>query len=343
MSSKCDRIEAVPAEENLGLHQDLAPSKQIDQPLVSVIICAYNAEIFIAETLQSLLAQTYPRIEILVVDDGSTDGTAAIVQAFAPKVRYFYQPNAGSSSARNIGIHHSSGDLLCFFDADDLMPPDRLARQVSFLQRHPDVRLVICDYQNFMEQGRTERTHFQTCPILQAQLRGKSEIVLKDACTIMAQEHFGITGTLFLDRSLLEHVPGFDVRLRGCEDFHLYYRLARHTRVGIINTVGMLRRIHTDNLSNNWELILSESIHSYIMLRDTERNPRTRRLLNVQVASFWAALARQKANHGSYGAALDHEFRAMITGKGGRQFMKTIYGVIRTLAIALSLHRPSEN
>ena len=83
-------------------------------PLVSIIVSAYNTAAFVASTLQSLLAQTYPRIEIIVVDDGSTDGTAAIVKSFGSKVHYLYQSNAGPNTARNAGIHISNGELLCF-------------------------------------------------------------------------------------------------------------------------------------------------------------------------------------------------------------------------------------
>lgn len=89
-------------------------------PLVSVIIPAYNAEKFIAETIESIIAQTYPNIEIIIVDDGSTDQTSRIVHGYQPRVRYYYQRNSGGSSIpRNTGIAHSLGDYLCFNDADD--------------------------------------------------------------------------------------------------------------------------------------------------------------------------------------------------------------------------------
>lgn len=312
-------------------------------PLVSVIVCAFNAEAFIAETLQTILSQTYQHLELVVVDDGSTDGTAAIVNSFGavdPRVHYFYQPNTGLSAARNSGLRRCSGELICFFDADDLMPSDRLALQVDFLHRHIGVQMVICDYRNFSEQGQEEQTHFQTCPQLQAQLTGRAEFVLEDACAILANENFGIAGTPMLRRSLLDKAPNFDERLRSCEDFHFYFRLARHTKVGIINKVGMLRRIHGNNLTGNWQRMLSNGVLSYSALRDTEGNATTRKLLNTQVAVCWQALARQEANHGMILPSLRHYCTAFATDRGLRQFNQTLHGILRTLAISLSLHKP---
>lgn len=312
-------------------------------PLVSVIVCAFNAEAFIEETLQTILSQTYQHIELVVVDDGSTDGTAAIVHSFRavdPRVHYFYQPNAGLSAARNSGLQRCSGELICFFDADDLMPSDRLALQVDFLQQHTDVQMVICDYRNFSEQGQAEQTHFQTCPQLQTQLKGRIDHVLGDACAILANENFGIAGTPLLRRTILEKVPSFDERLRSCEDFHFYFRLARQTKVGIINKVGMLRRIHGNNLTSNWQRMLSNGVLSYSALRDTEASATVRRLLNTQVAVCWQALARQEANHGMILPSLRHYCTAFATDPGLGQFNQTLHGILRTLAIALSLHKP---
>jgi glycosyltransferase involved in cell wall biosynthesis len=310
---------------------------------ISIIICAYNAEAFIDETLHTILAQTYPRVEIVVIDDGSTDETAAIVRKLGSKVKFFSQPNTGPSAARNAGIRVATGKLLCFFDADDLMPPTRLAQQADFLQRHPDVHLVTTDYQNFSKQGLADHTHFQTCPLLQAHLQGQLEVVLEDACTILAQENFSITGTSLLRRSLVDLVSGFEPRLQRCEDFHFYFRMARHTRVGIINRVGMFRRIHDNNLSRNVLQMLPNGIISSSLLRDTESNPRVRKLLNARIVSFMESFARQQANIGYYGNALYHYSMALLTKPGLRQLYRTLHGAARTFALALRLHRSKDN
>lgn len=103
--------------------------------LVSVVITAYNAEKHIAETLESVLAQTYSPLEVIVVDDGSSDGTANIVKERFSTVRYFYQPNAGQPVARNTGIKKAAGEYIAFVDSDDLWLPQKTEKQINKLEK----------------------------------------------------------------------------------------------------------------------------------------------------------------------------------------------------------------
>ncbi|MBI4573499.1 MAG: glycosyltransferase family 2 protein, partial [candidate division NC10 bacterium] len=107
-------------------------------PLVSVILPVYNGERFLAAAIASILAQDYQPIEVIVVDDGSTDGTAAIARSFQG-VRYLYQPNQGPAFARNAGIAVARGAFIAFLDADDLMVPTRLSVQAGYLLAHPEI------------------------------------------------------------------------------------------------------------------------------------------------------------------------------------------------------------
>lgn len=112
------------------------------EPLVSVIVTAYNAEEFIERALDSVLRQTYPHIEILAVDDGSTDSTAAILERYQPRVRILHQPNSGVCVARNRGAAETRGSLLAFLDADDVWVPEKIATQVAAFGKHPHVGAV---------------------------------------------------------------------------------------------------------------------------------------------------------------------------------------------------------
>jgi glycosyltransferase involved in cell wall biosynthesis len=118
---------------------------------ISVVIPAYKAEAFIAETLRSVLAQTHPVHEILVVDDGSPDRSAEVAERFGPPVRVLRQPNAGVSTARNTALEVASGEAVAFLDADDLWEPRKLEMQCAYLAAHPDVGAVAASFVVFGE------------------------------------------------------------------------------------------------------------------------------------------------------------------------------------------------
>jgi len=121
-------------------------------PLVTVIVPVYNGERFLRQALESIVAQTYTPLELIVVDDGSTDATGAIAQAYAP-LRYVRQPNQGNGSAKNTGLAAAGGEFIAFLDADDLWPPDKLSAQVETLQQNPQAGLTTGRMIFFFEPG----------------------------------------------------------------------------------------------------------------------------------------------------------------------------------------------
>ena len=111
--------------------------------LVSIIMAAHNEERFIGEAIDSVLAQEYPRWELLVVDDGSSDGTRAVVECYSDtRIRYFEQERRGTSAARNRGLKEMSGKYFCFLDADDALTSSSLSARVALFERAPDTRFV---------------------------------------------------------------------------------------------------------------------------------------------------------------------------------------------------------
>ena len=116
---------------------------------VSVIIPVYNGECYLAEAIESVLSQTYRPIEIIVIDDGSTDGSAAVVQQFIPEVRYAFQPNRGVPRAQNHGVDLACGGLLAFLDADDLWVTEKLSWQMAAFETQPDLEAVFGYVQQF--------------------------------------------------------------------------------------------------------------------------------------------------------------------------------------------------
>jgi glycosyltransferase involved in cell wall biosynthesis len=111
-------------------------------PLVTVIIGAYNAERYLAEAIDSVLAQTHPRLELIVVDDGSTDGSGRIAESYGDPVRCIRQENGGMAAARNRAIPEARGDYLAFLDADDRFPPDKLRSQLAVFEAQPELDVV---------------------------------------------------------------------------------------------------------------------------------------------------------------------------------------------------------
>jgi teichuronic acid biosynthesis glycosyltransferase TuaG len=191
--------------------------------LVSTITPSYNAEGYIAEAIGSVLGQTHHDWELIVVDDGSTDGTASVVKEFSdedPRVRYLYRKNGGQAAARNTGIRAARGDLVAFLDADDLWLPERLEAQLAVMEE-TGVDLVYTDGFIFSEDGSesvTERFH-----ILPGAARG-----VEMFRTLFTSNRIG-TLSVLVKRSALDAVGLFDEdrAYQNCEDYDLWLRLAR--------------------------------------------------------------------------------------------------------------------
>lgn len=306
------------------------------QPLVSIIIPAFNAQDMIAETLDSILAQTYMNLEIIVIDDGSTDQTRQVVQRYEPKVSYYYQENSGGCAVpRNTGISYSNGDYLCFMDADDLMMPDRIMQQVDFMERYSDVGLVFCDYRNFDERGCYADSHFKTCPKLWFKLHNQQDLILDNPCSYLVQENYGIAGSFMIRKAVLKFAPSFDPTLKACEDFHFYYRLARHVPVGVINKVGMLRRLHANNMSGNPKKMLAAGIKSRALLKETENSFHIIAQLDRYIANCHSSLARYFADHNQYMDALQQDWQGLYKDLCWKRLQIAARGIGRTLLLAL--------
>jgi glycosyltransferase involved in cell wall biosynthesis len=241
------------------------------ESLVSVVIPVFNAEKYIAETIESILAQTYSNLEIIAIDDGSTDRSPAIINRYK-NVSYFFQENSGTCSVpRNNGLKHSSGEFICFFDADDIMEPRKIEIQVEFLKKHKQIQAVICDYINFSDKFLDNSSHFDKCILLTKILNRRGfyrEMILEshEFRKILPKENFIIANSPLFRTKFLKDFQAFDPELRASEDFDLMYRVAMKTNIGIIATIGFKRRLHESNMSKNtikilkWKIICREKL-----------------------------------------------------------------------------------
>lgn len=208
-------------------------------PTVSVIIPTHNRRDFVREAIASVLAQTYRDFELIVVDDGSDDGTAEVAQE-CTGVRYVYQANQGVSAARNHGVALSKGELLAFLDSDDLWQPHKLERQVAFFATHPDT--LICQTEEiWLRHGarvNPRHKHRKTGGDLFAR---SLELCLISPSAVM------------LRRDLFDRVGGFDESLPVCEDYDLWLRITATVPVPLITTPLVIKRGgHTDQLSRRF-------------------------------------------------------------------------------------------
>lgn len=216
----------------------------IKKPSVSVIIPTYNRKDLVLETINSVLKQTFKDYEIIVVDDGSTDGTQLELSylVHSGKLRYVYQENNGLASARNRGIDESVGRYLAFLDSDDIWLPSKLEKQVAMLEKDPHCAMVYTDSRNFNEYG----------------LSPVSRLVSSDKNTMagmiweyLVMGNFINPSTVLIRKTVIGQVGYFDTALKMGEDWDFWMRIAHKNRIGFIDEALVHYRIHSNNMTKN--------------------------------------------------------------------------------------------
>ncbi|MBD2109852.1 glycosyltransferase family A protein [Nodosilinea sp. FACHB-13] len=265
-----------------------------ETPLISVIIPAYNAEQFIARTLESVLAQTYRNIEVLVVDDGSQDDTAAIVHRYKQqddRVKLLHQSNAGVAAARNLAIQSARGEFIAPIDADDIWNSEAIAKLVvRFQQSRSDVGVV---YTWSLDIDGQERP---TGGFHAAAIAGN---VYK---TMICHNFLGNASSTLIRKSCLDQVGGYDSQLRaqqaqGCEDWDLYLRLAARYPFAVVPEFLVGYRKQTSSMSGDYgQMARSQQL----MLETAQQNhPETPGFLyRLSRSSFYLYLAHQCHSQG---------------------------------------------
>lgn len=210
-------------------------------PRVSVIIPVFNGDRFLAEAINSILMQTYQDYEVIVVDDGSTDGTRRVAESLGNKIRYFYQDNQGSAVARNLGIRETQGELIAFLDADDFwLLSEKLVEQVNCFDRQPSLGSVHTGWRLVDEKGERimDVEPWHRVPTLSLE----SWLTYKPVTT----------SGMLIRRHWLEKVGGFDGQLRQSHDVDLVLRLALEGCPAVWwREVAVAYRKHRGNTTRN--------------------------------------------------------------------------------------------
>lgn len=209
-------------------------------PRFSVIIPAFNAAATLPRAIESVRAQSWPAHEIIVVDDGSTDSTAALARRHGDAVRLIQQSNSGVSAARNAGAAAATGDWLAFLDADDWYAPDRIKLHAEWIAVDPALDFLTGDYEYRDEAGKllgASMAQHESGRMLLARAAGATRAVMESPAEIAAfvADHFGDTHTLSVPRARFIELGGYPTGFKVCEDVHFLTRLvAQSRRIGVI-------------------------------------------------------------------------------------------------------------
>jgi glycosyltransferase involved in cell wall biosynthesis len=187
-------------------------------PLVSCVIPCYNRPVFVRDAIDSALAQTYTRVEVVVVDDGSTDNTPEVLAEYGNRIRVIRQSNAGTAAARNTGIANSQGEFLAWLDSDDAWLPQKIEAQVQAFARHPDAGVIYTPCAFFNDRGEPPPPA-EPLPIPDC-------IARDDVMEMLIVESEVMPSSCMVPRTVLDNVGHFDPSFKW-EDWELHFRLAR--------------------------------------------------------------------------------------------------------------------
>jgi len=224
---------------NLSRDQSLHPES------VSVIIPCYRQAHFLGEAIESVLAQTHPHYEVIVVDDGSPDHTAEVASRY-PDIRYIRQENRGLPGARNTGLRHSRGTYVVFLDADDRLLPEHFETCVSLFRRQPELGLVCGDFRWFGAEGTWHRHTCSDQPDHYAALLRFGFIVPPHSAMVK--------------REAIRAIGGFREELKSSEDRDCWLRMARLYPIRCHHQLIAEYRRHADQMSQKWDVMLSTGV-----------------------------------------------------------------------------------
>jgi len=281
-------------------------------PLVSVIIPTYNAAHFLLRTLDSVLSQDYPKVEIIVIDDGSTDETDRVVAYYIPRgVSYIRQENSGGpSKPRNVGIRKAAGKYVFLLDSDDLMLPSKIRRSVAFLEKSPDIGLLFTDFVVIDEAGsRSDRSFLATYPGFQALPRRSVDddiyVIQRDAAHagLIAENFIGTSGVA-VPRHVFEEIGWFDEQLRSSEDRDLWFRIASKYDIGYLQMIGHCYRVRAGGITQR-DALLNAPDRIEVFRRQLKRELPfgLRRQVNKWIASNYMSMGWSHYRRGEMRAA----------------------------------------
>jgi len=225
---------------------------------ISVIVPTFNRADLIAQSLESILNQSYRPAEVIVVDDGSTDQTQAVVQPFANSVKYLRIENSGPTRARNVGVEASGSEWIAFCDSDDLWHPEKLAAQVHLCEKMPDLQYCFTNFKTVTDGAWSVQTKFDTSPLgywdMPRRDLGSGSFAVTVSMFERLLRHQPIfPSTVLMKRELFDRIGGWDEALGRLlsEDLEFTLKCIVHPPVGVVSQPLVGIRKHSGNISGN--------------------------------------------------------------------------------------------
>lgn len=286
-------------------------------PKISVVIPCYNATLYIAATIQSALAQDWPDLELVVVDDGSSDGSAELVQRMFPAVTLIRQSNQGVAAARNNGITHAQGEWIAFLDADDIWLPGKLKAQWAMLQASPGTRMTYTAWQVWPS----------TAPV-----PSQADLATLDVESDNTTRWSGATGwvypqllldcvvwtsTVLVHKSVLCEAGVFDTTLRIGEDYDLWLRASRITQILRVPRPFALYRMHPASITKsvperNFRALVVDRAISRWGYSSPDGRVAAKSVVNNALAKSWSDYAGAHLDAGHFKEARQAGLNALL-------------------------------
>jgi glycosyltransferase involved in cell wall biosynthesis len=274
---------------------------EMDSPLVSVVIPNYNYALYLAEAIESVLSQTYVHIELIVVDDGSTDASAQVARNFGDRLMLIEQKNAGVSAARNRGMAAANGEFIAFLDSDDKWRPTKIERQLKEFQSDGEVGLVHCGYVELNRDGSLGPVH----------LDGQAGDVALELVKYQRPVILGGGSGVIIRRSLLKVVGGFDPSVSPAEDWEFYFRCARTSKVGFVPEVLLEYREHQNNAHLNIPRMEGAILRAFDKAFSNS-DPQLQAIRHRCYGKIHSVLAGSYFRKGSYWQFARHSFKSAV-------------------------------
>lgn len=240
--------------------------------IVSVILPTYNRANYIKDAIESVLDQTYRNIELLIIDDGSTDNTQAVIESYLKdnRIRYIKQKNSGAAVARNKGLELSKGKYVAFIDSDDMWEKNKLEIQLAVMDALPDVAIVCSDFSSIDAKGYVEKSHIKTyfsvfndynlsyeevfCNMLTQGIKGLQDtekVYWGNVYNTMIFGNLILTSTTLFRKEAFDKVGFFDITYETLEDYDLFLRLAQKCPIAFVDKPLIRYRYNENQLSGN--------------------------------------------------------------------------------------------